>query len=52
MKFGKMIFSITPVLDEIENFARLGFDFEDAVQKPSVHHFPGVFSRWTIILPR
>lgn len=39
MKFGAMNFPVKPVLDEIEVFARLGFDyFELAMDPPMAHH--------------
>ena len=39
MKFGAMNFPVTPVLDEIETFARLGFDYlELAMDPPMAHH--------------
>ncbi len=39
MKFGAMNFPVTPVLDEIEAFARLGFDYlELAMDPPMAHH--------------
>lgn len=39
MRFGAMNFPITPVLDEIETFARLGFDYlELAMDPPMAHH--------------
>ena len=39
MHFGAMNFPITPVLDEIETFARLGFDYlELAMDPPMAHH--------------
>jgi sugar phosphate isomerase/epimerase len=39
MHFGAMNFPLTPVLDEIEAFARLGFDYlELAMDPPMAHH--------------
>ena len=39
MQFGAMNFPITPVLDEIDTFARLGFDYlELAMDPPMAHH--------------
>ncbi|MBC2710493.1 MAG: sugar phosphate isomerase/epimerase [Desulfosarcina sp.] len=39
MLFGAMNFPVTPVLDEIETFARLGFDYlELAMDPPMAHH--------------
>ena len=39
MQFGTMNFSVKPVLDEIETFARLGFDYlELAMDPPMAHH--------------
>ena len=39
MHFGAMNFPITPVLDEIDAFARLGFDYlELAMDPPMAHH--------------
>ena len=39
MHFGAMNFPVAPVLDEIETFARLGFDFlELAMDPPMAHH--------------
>jgi sugar phosphate isomerase/epimerase len=39
MKFGAMNFPIIPVLDEIDSFARLGFDYlELAMDPPMAHH--------------
>ena len=39
MQFGAMNFPVTPVLDEIETFARLGFDYlELAMDPPMAHH--------------
>ncbi len=39
MHFGAMNFPVTPVLDEIETFARLGFDYlELAMDPPMAHH--------------
>ena len=39
MQFGAMNFPVTPVLDEIETFARLGFDYmEMAMDPPMAHH--------------
>ena len=39
MKFGAMNFPVTPVLDEIDIFARLGFDYlELAMDPPMAHH--------------
>ena len=39
MRFGAMNFPVTPVLDEIETFARLGFDYlELAMDPPMAHH--------------
>jgi sugar phosphate isomerase/epimerase len=39
MQFGAMNFPVTPVLDEIETFARLNFDYlELAMDPPMAHH--------------
>ena len=39
MQFGAMNFPVTPVLDEIDEFARLGFDYlELAMDPPMAHH--------------
>lgn len=39
MQFGAMNFPVAPVLDEIETFARLGFDYlELAMDPPMAHH--------------
>ena len=39
MHYGAMNFPLTPVLDEIETFARLGFDYlELAMDPPMAHH--------------
>ena len=39
MQFGAMNFPVTPVLQEIEAFARLGFDYlELAMDPPMAHH--------------
>jgi sugar phosphate isomerase/epimerase len=39
MHFGAMNFPVAPVLDEIETFARLGFDYlELAMDPPMAHH--------------
>jgi hypothetical protein len=39
MRFGAMNFPVVPVLDEIETFARLGFDYlELAMDPPMAHH--------------
>jgi sugar phosphate isomerase/epimerase len=39
MQFGAMNFPVTPVLDEIETFSRLGFDYlELAMDPPMAHH--------------
>ena len=39
MQFGAMNFPVKPVLDEIEAFARLGFDYiELAMDPPMAHH--------------
>lgn len=39
MQFGAMNFPVTPVLDEIDGFARLGFDYlELAMDPPMAHH--------------
>ena len=39
MQFGAMNFPVKPVLDEIDAFARLGFDYlELAMDPPMAHH--------------
>ena len=39
MQFGAMNFPVVPVLDEIETFARMGFDYlELAMDPPMAHH--------------
>lgn len=39
MRFGAMNFPVNPVVDEIENIARLGFDYlELAMDPPMAHH--------------
>ncbi|MBU1564597.1 MAG: sugar phosphate isomerase/epimerase [Proteobacteria bacterium] len=39
MQFGAMNFPVLPVLDEIDSFARLGFDYlELAMDPPMAHH--------------
>lgn len=39
MQFGAMNFPVTPVLDEIDTFSRLGFDYlELAMDPPMAHH--------------
>ena len=49
MKFGAMNFPVTPVLDEIETFARLGFDYlELAMDPPMAHHSTLSYSRTAI----
>ena len=39
MRFGAMNFPVTPVLEEIDTFSRLGFDYlELAMDPPMAHH--------------
>ncbi|HBG20431.1 MAG TPA: sugar phosphate isomerase/epimerase, partial [Desulfobulbaceae bacterium] len=39
MQYGAMNFPVMPVLDEIENIARLSFDYvELAMDPPMAHH--------------
>jgi sugar phosphate isomerase/epimerase len=39
MKFGAMNFPVTPVLQEIETFARLGFDYLELTMDPPMAHY-------------
>lgn len=49
MKFGAMNFPVAPVLDEIEIFSRLGFDYlELAMDPPMAHHSILASTRVTI----
>jgi sugar phosphate isomerase/epimerase len=38
MRFGAMNFPVTPVLDEIDTFARLGFDYLELTMDPPLAH--------------
>jgi sugar phosphate isomerase/epimerase len=49
MKFGAMNFPVTPLLDEIETFARLGFDFLELAMDPPMAHHSTLFSARTAI---
>lgn len=39
MQFGAMNFPVTPVLDEIDTFARLGFDYLELAMDPPMAHY-------------
>lgn len=39
MQFGAMNFPVTPVLEEIETFARLGFDYLELAMDPPMAHY-------------
>ena len=39
MQFGAMNFPVTPVLQEIETFARLGFDYLELAMDPPMAHY-------------
>lgn len=39
MKYGAMNFPITPVLEEIETFSRLGFDYLELAMDPPMAHY-------------
>jgi sugar phosphate isomerase/epimerase len=50
MQFGAMNFPVTPVVQEIEAFARLGFDYlELAMDPPMAHHSTISANRLTIL---
>jgi sugar phosphate isomerase/epimerase len=44
MQFGAMNFPVTPVLDEIETFARLGFDYLELAMDPPMAHHSNLFA--------
>jgi len=51
MHFGAMNFPVTPVLDEIDTFARLGFDYlELAMDPPMAHH--SILSSFQVAITR
>jgi sugar phosphate isomerase/epimerase len=44
MQFGAMNFPVTPVLDEIDTFARLGFDYLELAMDPPMAHYRSLFN--------
>lgn len=49
MLFGAMNFPVTPVLDEIETFARLGFDYLELTMDPPMAHHKVIAEQQTAI---
>jgi sugar phosphate isomerase/epimerase len=49
MRFGAMNFPVVPVLDEIESFARLGFDYLELAMDPPMAHYETLSSSRTAI---
>jgi len=45
MRFGAMNFPVMPVLDEIDSFARMGFDYLELAMDPPMAHHSSLFLR-------
>lgn len=50
MQFGAMNFPVTPLLDEIDTFARLGFDYLELAMDPPMAHYSTLSSSQTAIV--